>query len=39
MIEDVYREGKGEVVESKELASAIGARTVALFKNRFRNQL
>lgn len=33
MIEDVYREGAGEIVESKELSAAIGARTAQLFKN------
>lgn len=32
MVEDVYREGKGEIVESKELQKAIGAKTVKLFK-------
>ena len=32
MIEDVYREGKGELVESRETSTAIGARTAKLFK-------
>lgn len=32
MVEDVYREGRGEIVESKEAERAIGARTAKLFK-------
>lgn len=32
MIEDVFREAKGEIVESKEARTAIGKRTVLLFK-------
>lgn len=32
MIEDVFREAKGEIVESKEAKTAIGKRTVLLFK-------
>lgn len=32
MVEDVYREGSGEVVESKDAERAIGARTIKLFK-------
>lgn len=32
MVEDVYREGKGELVESRETTTAIGARTAKLFK-------
>ncbi|MFA5207057.1 MAG: RNA ligase family protein, partial [Candidatus Paceibacterota bacterium] len=32
MIEDVYREGKNEIIESKEATKAIGAKTVQLFK-------
>lgn len=32
MLEDVYREGSGEVVESKDANKAIGKKTVQLFK-------
>jgi hypothetical protein len=32
MVEDVYREGKGEIVESKATTSAIGKKTVVLYK-------
>ena len=32
MIEDVTREARGEIVESKEAATAIGRKTVHLFK-------
>lgn len=39
MVEDVYREAKGEIVESKEAAAAIGKRTVKLFKDRMNAQL
>ncbi len=34
MIEDVYREAKGEIVESKDAEAAIGKRTAILFKER-----
>lgn len=34
MIEDVFREAKGEIVESKDARSAIGKRTARLFKER-----
>lgn len=33
MIEDVYREAKGEIVESKEAQAAIGKRTAQLFRD------
>lgn len=32
MVEDVFREAKGEIVESKEARTAIGKKTVGLFK-------
>jgi len=32
MIEDVYREGKGEIVENKDVEKAIGKKAVHLFK-------
>ncbi len=34
MIEDVYREAKDEIVESKEVSKVIGSRTAKMFKNR-----
>ena len=34
MIEDVFREAKGEIVESKDARTAIGKRTARLFKER-----
>lgn len=39
MIEDVYREAKGEIVESKEVMKQIGARTAQLFKQKLQNAL
>ena len=39
MIEDVYREGKGEIVESKEATKAIGNKTVQLFKQKLNSTL
>jgi len=32
MIDDIYLEAKGEIVESREVAKAIGTLTVKLFK-------
>lgn len=34
MIEDVYREAKGEILENKETSAAISKKTVALFKSK-----
>jgi hypothetical protein len=34
MVEDVFREAKGEIVESKEAAKAISKKAAALFKKR-----
>ena len=39
MIEDVYREGNDEIVESKEVGKAIGGMTVKLFKQKLQNKL
>ena len=39
MIEDVYREGKGEIVESKEASKAIGNKAVQLFKQKLNSTL
>lgn len=37
MIEDIYLEAKGEIVESKEVAVAIGTKTAQLWKKRLNN--
>jgi hypothetical protein len=39
MIEDIYREGKDEIVESKAVGKAIGKQTVTLFKQKLQNKL
>lgn len=39
MIEDVFREAKGEIVESREAQSAIGKRTARLFKEQLGKAL
>lgn len=36
MVGDVYTEGKGEIVEGKDVARAIGNRTVQLFKQHLK---
>jgi len=33
MVEDVYREGKGEIIESREVSKSIGSLTAKLFKS------
>jgi hypothetical protein len=33
MLEDIYREAKGEIIESKEVSTAIGRKTAHIFKN------
>jgi hypothetical protein len=38
MIEDVYREGEGEIMESKEANSYIGSRTAQLLKEHLNAQ-
>lgn len=38
MVEDVYVEAKGEIVESKNVRKAIGKKTVSLFKQHLMNQ-
>lgn len=38
MIEDVFREGKEEIVESKDLEKAIGRETALMFKRRLNKQ-
>lgn len=39
MVEDVVREAKGEIVDSKEARAAIGKRAAALFKERLKAKL
>jgi hypothetical protein len=39
MVEDVYREAKGEIVESREATTAIGRKTVELFKAHLQEAL
>jgi hypothetical protein len=39
MVEDVYTEGRGEVVESKEARNAIGTKTAQLFKQLLNDRL
>ena len=38
MIEDIYTEGKGEIVESREANKAIGTKTVILYKEYLRKK-
>lgn len=39
MVDDIMREGAGEVVDSKDARKAIGTRTVMLFKNMLKSKL
>ncbi len=39
MIEDVYREGEGEIVKNKDVEKQIGNRTAVLFKKRLQDSL
>jgi hypothetical protein len=32
MVADIFREGKGELVESKDVAKSIGSKTAIMFK-------
>lgn len=38
MIADVYKESKGEIVESKEVSTAIGRKTVELWKKHIKSK-
>ena len=38
MHEDIFREGKAEIIDSKEARSAINKRTVALYKEYLKKQ-
>jgi RNA ligase len=39
MVEDVYREAKGEIVESRDAERAIRSRAAAMFKERLKGRL
>lgn len=39
MVDDVYREGRGEIVESKEAKTAIGKQTAILLKRELQSRL
>ena len=39
MVEDVYKESKGEIIESEEVRRAIGAKTAFLWKTWLQNKL
>jgi hypothetical protein len=39
MVEDVYREAKGEIIESREVTKCIGSLTAVLFKRKLKNDL
>jgi hypothetical protein len=38
MITDVYKESKGEIVESKEVSAAIGRKAAALWKQHIKSK-
>jgi len=39
MVEDVYREAKGEIAENKDVAKFIGSRAAQLFKKKLQSKL
>ena len=39
MVEDVYREAKGEIIESRDVTKFIGSKTAAMFKKKIQEQL
>jgi hypothetical protein len=39
MVEDVYREAKGEIVESREVTKCIGSKTAVMFKQKLQNEM
>jgi hypothetical protein len=39
MVEDVYREAKGEIIESREVTKFIGSKTATMFKKRLQNKI
>ena len=39
MVEDVYREAKGEIIESREVTKYIGSKTAVMFKKKLQNEM
>jgi hypothetical protein len=39
MLEDITREGKGEIIESKDARKVIGSKTVMMFKIKLKEDL
>ena len=39
MVEDVYREAKGDIVESREVTKYIGSKTAVMFKQKLKNEM
>ena len=39
MVEDVYREAKGEIIESREVTKYIGSKTAVMFKQKLQNEM
>ena len=39
MVEDVYREAKGEIIESREVTKYIGSKTAVMFKNKLQHEM
>jgi hypothetical protein len=39
MVEDVYREAKGEIVEGREVTKYIGSKTAVMFKKKLQNEM
>jgi hypothetical protein len=39
MVEDIYREAKGEIIENKEVTKFIGSKTAVMFKKKLQNDM
>lgn len=39
MVEDIYREARGEIVESREVTKCIGSKTAVMFKRKLQNEM
>ena len=39
MVEDVFREAKGEIIESREVTKYIGSKTAVMFKNKLQHEM
>jgi hypothetical protein len=39
MVEDIYREAKGEITESRDVYKAIGKRTAKLVIQKFKEEI